>query len=130
MPDNKLFLIPSTVDPARFYPNGETPFPHPYIGYFGGLTFNRDNVDILIKAFASLTNNHPDMNLILGGFCSEKEMTQIKNLIKDLNLTSKVTVLEYLSRNEIIRYIIHSEDFSDGQGKRPGNTGFIPIKTY
>jgi len=63
----------------------------------------------LIRAFASLTNNHPDLNLILGGFCSEKEMAQIKNLIHDLNLTSKVTVLEYLSRTEIIRYIIHSE---------------------
>ena len=109
VPQNKLFLIPSTVDPARFSLNGESPFPHPYIGYFGGLTFSRDNVDILIKSFALLTDNHPDLNLILGGFCSEKELEQIKNLIQDLNLASKVKVLEYLSRTEIIRYIVHSE---------------------
>lgn len=105
----KLFLIPSTVDPARFYSNEVSPFPHPYIGYFGGLTFNRDNVDILIKAFATLTNKYPDLNLILGGFCSEKEMKQIEKLINELNLSSKVTVLEYLARNEIIRYIVHSK---------------------
>ena len=109
VPQNKLFLIPSTVDPTRFSQNGESPFLHPYIGYFGGLTFNRDNVDVLIKSFALLTNNHPDLNLILGGFCSEKELEQIKNLINDMNLSSKVTVLEYLSRTEIIRYIVHSE---------------------
>ncbi|HZY24803.1 MAG TPA: glycosyltransferase family 4 protein [Bacteroidales bacterium] len=109
VPQNKLFLIPSTVDPSRFSQNGQSPFPHPYIGYFGGLTFNRDNVDILIKSFALLTNNHPDLKLILGGFCSEKELEQIKNLIQDLNLASKVIVLEYLSRTEIIRYIVHSE---------------------
>jgi len=109
VPDNKLFLIPSTVDPTRFYHNGETPFPYPYIGYFGGLTFHRDNVDILIKAFASLGNKHPEMNLILGGFCSEKERTQLDNLIKELNLISKVTVLEYLPRNEISKYINHSK---------------------
>jgi glycosyltransferase involved in cell wall biosynthesis len=109
VPQNKLFLIPSTVDPTRFYQNGESPFPHPYIGYFGGLTFNRDNVDVLIKAFASLTDNHPDLNLILGGFCSDNGMKQIKNLIQELNLSSKVTVLEYLTRTEIIRYINHAE---------------------
>jgi glycosyltransferase involved in cell wall biosynthesis len=109
VPQHKLFLIPSTVDPTRFSQNGESPFPHPYIGYFGGLTFNRDNVDVLIKAFASLTDKHPELNLILGGFCSDDEMKKIKNLIHDLDLSSKVTVLEYLSRTDIIRYINHSE---------------------
>ncbi len=108
VPESKLFLIPSTVDPTRFYQNGEAPFPNPYIGYFGGLTFYRDNVDILIKAFASLGGRHPELNLILGGFCSEKERRQIENLIGELNLKSKVTLLEYLPRNEIIKYINHS----------------------
>lgn len=109
VPQNKLFLIPSTVDPARFSGDEDNPFPFPYIGYFGGLTFYRDNVDILIKAFASLSERHAKLNLILGGFCSDKEMKQIHDLIRDLDLTAKVTVLNYLPRNEIIRYITHSQ---------------------
>lgn len=109
VPEKKLFLIPSTVDTTRFSQNGETPFPHPYIGYFGGLTFYRDNIDILIKAFSSLCNKHPELNLVLGGFCSDNEMKQLRDLIQELNLSSKITVLEYLPRTEIIKYIVHSK---------------------
>jgi glycosyltransferase involved in cell wall biosynthesis len=108
VPESKLFLIPSTVDPTRFYQNGETPKEVPYIGYFGGLTFHRDNVDTLIKAFAALSVKHPELNLIMGGFGSEKERTLIENLIKELNLSTKAKLLEYLPRNEIIKYINHA----------------------
>jgi glycosyltransferase involved in cell wall biosynthesis len=105
----KLFLIPSTVDPARFVQNEKSPFPFPYIGYFGGLTFNRDNIDVLIKAFAAICNNHPELHLVLGGFCSENGKKLIGNLIQDLKISQKVVLLKYLTRKEIIKYIIHSE---------------------
>lgn len=105
----KLFLVPSTVDPSRFVQNKEKPFSFPYIGYFGGLTFVRDNVDILIRAFAKINENHPEVHLVLGGFCSEKQKKQINDLITQLNIDDKVELLEYLKRQEILNYVIHSE---------------------
>ena len=105
----KLFLVPSTVDPSRFIQTGEKPFLYPYIGYFGGLTFVRDNIDLLIRAFAKISGNHPETHLVLGGFCSEKEKKQIKDLISQLNITNKVELLGYLKREEIINYITHAD---------------------
>jgi glycosyltransferase involved in cell wall biosynthesis len=106
---SKLFLVPSTVDPTRFEVKGENPLSYSYIGYFGGLTFSRDNIDVLIKAYSMITEKHPDIHLVLGGFCSDKEKKQIENLILDLGLTTKVNLLKYLPRTEIVRYITHSD---------------------
>lgn len=107
MPAHRLFLIPSTVDPSRFVSNGESPFPFRYIGYFGGLTFYRDNVDNLIRAFASIEEKHPEIYLVLGGFCSDSERKMIHDLIKELGI-SRIRVLEYLSREEVVKYIINA----------------------
>jgi glycosyltransferase involved in cell wall biosynthesis len=109
LPGHKLFLIPSTVDPGRFTLNGEKPLPYSYIGYFGGLTFYRDNIDVLIRAFALISEKYPDLYLVVGGFCSENERKQIEKLIQELNLSLKVNLLKYLSRSEIVRYIEHSD---------------------
>jgi glycosyltransferase involved in cell wall biosynthesis len=106
----KLFLIPSTVDPFLFTESvEENPVPFSYIGYFGGLTFERDNIDILIEAFAIVTSTHPDIHLVLGGFCSEDERKQLENFIREFNISSKVVLLEYLTRKEILKYIKHSD---------------------
>ena len=108
-PQSKLFHIPSTVDPERFSIKTERPFPNPYIGYFGGLTIKRDNIDLLIKSFSQISNKYPDLQLVLGGFCLEKEKEQIMNLIQNLQIPGRVILLEYLSRNEITRYITNAK---------------------
>ncbi|HPJ43037.1 MAG TPA: glycosyltransferase [Spirochaetota bacterium] len=107
-PDKRLFLVPSTVDPSRFSQGGEPPYTFKYIGYFGGLTFTRDNVDALIRAFAIIHNNFPDLKLVFGGFYTENEKYQFDQLVSDLNISSSVIVLNSLKRDEIIRFIVHS----------------------
>jgi glycosyltransferase involved in cell wall biosynthesis len=109
MQRNKLFLIPSTVDPERFAQTEGKPLPYSYVGYFGGLTFKRDSIDVLVKAFAVISSKHPDLHLVLGGFCSEKEKEQLESLILDLKVSPKVNLLKYLPRQEIIRYINYSD---------------------
>jgi glycosyltransferase involved in cell wall biosynthesis len=107
--ESKLFLVPSTVDIARFKVRDEKPFPFFYIGYFGGLTFYRDSVDTLLKAFASISNQYPEINLVLGGFCSADERKQLTDLISELDITPRVKLLEYLAREEVIKYIVHAD---------------------
>jgi glycosyltransferase involved in cell wall biosynthesis len=105
----KLFLIPSTVDPSRFLRTGEKPIQEPYVGYFGSLTFTRDSVDVLVKSFAQISKHHPKVRLVLGGFCTDEVRKQLFDLIETLNITEKVKLVEYLTRQEILRYIIHAD---------------------
>ncbi|HOW31159.1 MAG TPA: glycosyltransferase family 4 protein [Bacteroidales bacterium] len=109
VPENKLLLIPSTVDPSRFDIRLPRPQTEKYIGYFGSLTFKRDNVDLLIRAFSSIQEKFPKLQLVLGGMCSENEKRNFDTLISELDLTPKVKILEYLSRQDIIQYIQNAE---------------------
>lgn len=108
MLSERLLIVPTTVDPGRFSKNGSTPYPYTYIGYFGGLTFYRDNVDLLIEAFALVSSRFSGLQLVLGGFCTDTERKQIEDLISELGISERVNLLKYLPREEIIRYIINS----------------------
>jgi glycosyltransferase involved in cell wall biosynthesis len=107
--ERKLFLLPSTVDPSRFIQQGERPVNERYVGYFGSLTFVRDSVDVLIKAFADVRKKHPDVYLVLGGFCTDEVRKQIVDLINELKISDRVKLVEYLTRQEILRYITHAD---------------------
>jgi glycosyltransferase involved in cell wall biosynthesis len=106
--ERKLLLVPSTVDPHRFSQPLSKPVQYPYIGYFGGLTFYRDNVDLLIKAFDQFSKPNSNAHLILGGIGTDEERKQIEDLIRELNLQSKVQLLDYLSREDILHYIVNA----------------------
>jgi glycosyltransferase involved in cell wall biosynthesis len=105
---SKLFLVPSTVDPNRFIDIKAKPVNYNYIGYFGSLTFDRDNVDLLINAFAEFSKQNMNIKLVLGGFCSDSQRKQIVNLIAELGIQERVVLLEYLTREQVTQYIIHA----------------------
>jgi glycosyltransferase involved in cell wall biosynthesis len=107
-PIHKLLLVPSTVDPSRFSPNLENPLPFLYIGYFGNLTFNRDNVDVLIEAFSIIAPKHPDIKLVMGGPGTNADRENIRKLASELGISNKLILLDYLPREEIIKYIFNS----------------------
>jgi glycosyltransferase involved in cell wall biosynthesis len=106
--ENKLILIPSTVDPSRFQILTEQTFSFSHIAYFGSLTFKRDSINTLINAFSLIARKYPDVSLVLGGFCSEYEKREITNLISKLGLNHQIKIIEYLPRQEIIRYMQHA----------------------
>ena len=124
----KLFIVLCTADPDRFTQSVEKPVPYSYIGYFGGLTFKRDNIDVLFKAFALISNKHPDIHLIAGGVGTENERKQIGSLIQELNISSKAVLLEFLSRSEIVRYIVHSDILVMVRGKDMESQASFPSK--
>jgi glycosyltransferase involved in cell wall biosynthesis len=105
----KLFHISSTVDASRFIKTGIKPITKKYIGYFGSLTFKRDNVDLLIKAFARFSQLHPDVYLVLGGFSTPDVKKQMTEMISQLEIQERVVITEYLTREEILQYIIHAD---------------------
>ena len=126
--DKKLLLVPSTVDPSRFEKTGEKPFLKPYIGYFGSLTFKRDSVDLLIKAFALFNRCHPEVHLVIGGFGTADQKQKIKDLIAQLKVGPNATVLDLLPREEITRYITHADALVMVRGKDLESDASYPSK--
>ena len=105
--EKKILLVPSTVDPKRFTAEKSKNLAYKYIGYFGAINFDRDNVDLLISAFATICDRHKNIDLVLGGWL-EVEENVLNKLIKTLKIEQRVHLLGYLSRNEITQYIIDS----------------------
>lgn len=108
-PLHKLLLVPSTVDPQRYSVRPERPFRFPYIGYFGMLTFHRDNVDLLVEAFARIALKYPELRLVLGGPEYGNEKTRIIRLAEDLGISERLRLLDYMPREEILKYIVNSD---------------------
>jgi glycosyltransferase involved in cell wall biosynthesis len=106
--DRKLLLVPSTVDPTRFAVEKTKKNGYEYIGYFGSINFERDNLDLLIKAYSMIYQKHDNIHLVLGGMVSFKEEKMISDLIQSLNIESKVHIIKYLSREEIIQYVVNA----------------------
>jgi glycosyltransferase involved in cell wall biosynthesis len=106
--DDKILLVPSTVDPSRFKKRGQVEEESDYIGYFGCIDFDRDNVDLLINAFTRIHKNHDKLRLVLGGMYSDKEEMQVRDLIKENGIEPKVRLLGYMPREEIVRYVTNA----------------------
>jgi glycosyltransferase involved in cell wall biosynthesis len=90
-PIPKLLHLPMTVDLERFNENIKplTDFKKPYIAFVGVMNDAKDGVSILIKAFAKITTEFPELNLYLvGGWNYDTPIH--KQLIEDFNLKDKV----------------------------------------
>jgi glycosyltransferase involved in cell wall biosynthesis len=107
--DNKLLLVPSTVDPTRFAIEKTKNNTFEYIGYFGSIDLERDNIDLLITAYSLIHERLDNVHLVLGGMVEKKEEKIIFDLIKSLKIESKVHIIEYLSREEIIQYVVNAK---------------------
>ncbi|MDZ7634095.1 MAG: glycosyltransferase [Bacteroidales bacterium] len=104
-------LVPSTVRPLPvFYEIQVKPLTYKYIGYFGALTFRRDNVDILIKAFAeSVARSRCNYFWSLVDTALKATKNIIISLAEEMNILNKINLLDYMPREEITKYIAGSE---------------------
>lgn len=110
IPSYKLVHIPSTVDTGRFTVSNNIPLAFDYILYCGSLTVSKDGVNILVESFARIIEKHPDVSLVLiGKGDTMEEENFIRELVKNLDISSKVFFLGQMSRNEIPRYMNHSK---------------------
>lgn len=105
VPEKKLFLIPSTVDPERFNVSGNSTLNFEYILYCGNLNLNKDGVDILIKSFAIISEKFLNINLVLIGTGSTKEETILKNIVSMLHIQNRVYFLGQMIRTEVPNYL-------------------------
>lgn len=108
--NEKLLLVPSTVDTGRFRSTTVSPLSYDYILYCGSLTIQKDGVDILVDSFNHLSSSFPEIKLVLigKGDIPEEEIA-IKKRVAELGLTNRVVFLGQLGRMDVPAYICHAK---------------------
>jgi glycosyltransferase involved in cell wall biosynthesis len=101
-PSPELLHLPMTVDLDRFA-NEIEPLPEfvkPYIVFVGVMNDAKDGVRILIKAFAKISNEFPELKLyLIGGWNYDTPIH--KQLIKEFRLEDKIFWKGEFNRDQI-----------------------------
>ena len=88
---SKVHIINMIVDADRFRGIKKTSCKERYIAYCGTASNNKDGVDQLIKAFALVCKQHPDVKLhIIGKVPNKKDYSGNIQLIEELGIEDKI----------------------------------------
>lgn len=108
--EKKLILVPSTVDTSRFSTRTESPLPYEYIAYCGSLTVMKDGVHILVESFSRISAKYKDINLVLIGVGdTQEEEDFVRNLVKSLDMESRIIFMGLLPRTDVPRYLMNAK---------------------
>ena len=117
--NNKSFIIPNGIDLSKFKnlpDKGSFISKYPmlkgkkYILFLGRIT-PKKGLDILVKAFKSLSQEYEDLHLIIAGPNNEGYEEKIKVLLKELKVIEKVLFVGMLTGKEKISAFVDSEIF-------------------
>ena len=90
IPEESIHVINMFVDTNRFKGLMKKPTDK-YIGYCGAVSYDKDGVDCLIKAFAVFYKSHPDYKLkIFGRGLTDNVIPKLKQLATTLSVTDSV----------------------------------------
>jgi len=97
------FVMPMSVDIQRFELSCTVDKNHnKYIAYCGGLSNEKDGIDILIKAFGVITKKHQNIKLyIISSNSSKITIDYLKHLCDEFNISDKVIFTGHVDRNDI-----------------------------
>lgn len=107
---NKTHIINMTVDASRFIGVTKQNVKEKYIAYCGTASNNKDGVDELIKAFAIVSNHHPNFKLyIIGKTPSRNDEIGNIALIHQLGLQDKVVFTGIIPSCNIPQLLLNAE---------------------
>lgn len=104
IPDNKILVVPHTVDVERFESeasNSTLSLPNDYVAYLGPINHQKDGILTLVESFTKVSVNYPEIHLIIAGAGSQQEKNELLSLINQLHLNEKVHYIGRISSNEI-----------------------------
>jgi glycosyltransferase involved in cell wall biosynthesis len=101
LPEKKVHVINMFVDTNRFI-NVPVTNDIKYIAYCGIISYGKDGVDILLKAFSDFQKHYADYYLkIIGRGVSSEEINSLKQLAKDLDIENKVVFTGQVAPNDM-----------------------------
>ncbi len=98
----KIVEVPIIIDTSNnIFNNGSLPVKRNLV-YTGSLLDHKDGVIIIIKAFARILRNNPELNLVLtGDLETSVSKSEILSLIDELDLKGKVKLPGYVSKETL-----------------------------
>ncbi|MCL4486890.1 MAG: glycosyltransferase family 4 protein [Chloroflexi bacterium] len=89
---------------------GQVPFQHtaPYLLAMGRLV-EKKGFDLLVRAFASVAADSPDLQLLIAG--DGEERAALENLVDELKMRGRISLLGFTDREQTIRLFLGCEFF-------------------
>ena len=99
----KIVEVPILIDSTKRSPgNNGSATIKPNLVYTGSLLDHKDGVINIVKAFARVLQNHPEVNLILtGDIDGSVDKPELLSLIDKLDLTGKVVLPGYVAKEKL-----------------------------
>lgn len=97
-------ITPLTIDINLFKKSYSPIINSPYIAYSGSLSNKKDGVDILIRAFAKISSDYPELKLIIiGGGSGLEKLKELAN--SQIENKNKITFTGLIDYKNIPAYI-------------------------
>lgn len=122
-----LIHVPMTVEPDRFVSAGASPFPFPYLGYCGALHGEKDGVGILVKAFAMIAPEFPDLRMVLIGD-PQYGGCQLADRVRESGVQERIVLTGVLRRDQIPAYLCHATALALARPRSLQASGGFPTK--
>jgi glycosyltransferase involved in cell wall biosynthesis len=108
-PKNRIFQIPILVDMDRFKKTGTKKNATKIITYVGYMIGNKDGLQNLIEAMALVVERNKNVKLQLVGSGPDKDMIQLRNKVKALNLCNIISFFGKKNSEEIPAILSQSD---------------------
>ena len=124
---DRVMVLPTIIDTDRFQ-NIIIGNSNKYLCYVGGMDLSNDNVDLIIKAFAKISDKYPEIELHLYGKPKANDKARLENIIKDCHLENKVFLKGYIGYYEVPRIMANACIMVTSQSKTKRAEGGLPTK--
>ncbi len=103
----EIGIVNMIVDPSRFEGIPDKPFNEKkYITYCGTLDDKKDGVDILIRSFALIANDFPNITLeLIASLDNKLAKLKMDSLIKELKIENRVLFTGFIVRDNIPKFL-------------------------
>lgn len=119
----------TVVDLSFFSTSAASPYPFPYVGYCGTIGGNKDGVPVLIEAFAQITEQFPNLRLVLVGNNTNKAaIKETTDAIERYQLTDKVVFTGLVEREMMPVILCNASILVVAKPNNELNSGNFPIK--
>jgi len=99
-----------------------------YLCYMGNMELAKDNVDLIIKAFAMISNEYPDIDLHLYGSPSNRTYEYLSRIINSMNLSDRVFIKGRAEYGDIPQILANAHILLASQPQTMRASGGFPTK--
>jgi glycosyltransferase involved in cell wall biosynthesis len=125
----RTFIMSAIVDDSRFFQELLTDdSSDEYLCYMGNMELEKDNVELIIKAFFDIHTEYPNLKLFLFGSPKERNLEKIKKLICQNGLTDKVILKGKVSADEVPDILKRAKILVSSQPNTKRASGGFPTK--